>query len=102
MVITMKLHKMTSEELNNYRQYCIQAGNTSALAEINDFEKYYGNVVEITGGRKIQKGTKGIVFYVERFHYGYQWWKGWSTRIGFKTEEGQVFFTNENNLQLVR
>lgn len=49
----MKLHKMTSEEVNNYRQYCIQAGNISALAEINDFEKYYGNVVEITGGRKI-------------------------------------------------
>ena len=77
----MKLHKMTSEELNNYRQYCIQTGNTSALAEINDFEKYYGNVVEITGCKKIQKCTKGFVFYVERFHYGYQLWKGWSTRI---------------------
>lgn len=93
---------MSADELEKYRQYCIQLGNTSALAEINDFKKFYGNTVEVIGGKKIKKGTKGIVFYVERFHYGYQWWNGWSTRIGFKTDEGQAFFTNENNLQLVQ
>ncbi len=91
---------MTESELENYRNYCIQAGNVSALAELNDFFKYFGKVVEVIKGRKIPKGTKGTVFYVERFHYAPQPWKGWSTRIGFKTDEGTTFFTNEDNIQL--
>ena len=97
----MKLYKMTSKELNDYRQYCIQAGNIAAIAEINDFEEYYGNIIEIIGGRIISKGIKGTVFYAERFNYSYRWWNG-KTRIGFRTEEGQVFFTDKNNLQLMR
>lgn len=98
----MKLWKMSESELEQYWNYCIQVGNLAALSEINDFKKYYGKVVEVIKGRKVPIGTTGIVFYVERFHYAPQWWKGWSTRIGFKDEDGTAFFTDERNLQLIR
>lgn len=97
----MKLNRMTEKELEQYREYCIQAGNTSALTEINEHKKFYGKNVKVIKGRKIVHGTIGTVFYVERIHYGYQWWKGWVTRIGFKDDDGNVYFTNDNNLEVI-
>lgn len=97
----MKLNRMTESEIERYREYCIQAGNTAALTEINEHRQFFGNLVKVVKGRKIPHGTKGIVFYVERVHYGYQWWKGWSTRIGFRDESDNVFFTDSNNLEVV-
>ena len=97
----MKLNKMSESELNRYREYCIQAGNTAALAEINEHLHYYGKRVSVVKGRKIPHGTEGTVFYVERIHYGYQWWKGWSTRIGFKDDNDNAFFTDSKNLEVI-
>lgn len=97
----MKLNRMTEKELEQYREYCVQAGNISALTEINEHKKFYGKRVEVIKGRKIAHGTKGTVFYVERVHYGYQWWKGWVTRIGFKDDDNKVYFTNDNNLKVI-
>lgn len=97
----MKLHKMSVNELENYRQYCVQTGNTKALAEYNDFIRFYGKVIKVIKCTKLQKGIIGTVFYVERIHYGRAEWTGWSTRIGFKTSDGQVFFTNKDNIKLV-
>lgn len=97
----MKLNKMTDKELEQYREYCIRAGNVSALTEINEHKKFYGKRVEVIKGRKIPHGTTGTVFYVERVHYGYQDWKGWVTRIGFKDDSGKAFFINDNNLSII-
>lgn len=97
----MKLHRMTESEMEQYREYCIQAGNTAALTEINEHQKFYEKEVKVVKGRKILHGTTGVVFYVERIHYGYQWWKGWSTRIGFKDENGNTYFTDSNNLEVI-
>ena len=97
----MKLHLMSEGELERYREYCIQAGNTAALTEINEHLHFYGKTVTVIKGRKIPRGTTGTVFYVERIHYGYQWWKGWSTRVGFKDGNGNTFFTDSNNLKLL-
>lgn len=97
----MKLNRMSEIEIERYREYCIQAGNTSALTEINEHLQFYGKTVTVVKGRKIPHGTTGTVFYVERVHYGYQWWKGWSTRIGFKDSNGNAFFTDSNNLKLL-
>jgi hypothetical protein len=97
----MKLNRMTENELKQYREYCIQAGNTAALTEINEHEKFYGKRVKVIKGRNIVHGMIGTVFYVERVHYGYQWWKGWATRIGFKDDDGNAYFTNDNNLEII-
>ena len=97
----MKLNRMTDKELERYREYCIQAGNIFALTEINEHKKFYGKRVEVIKGRKIIHGTIGTVFYVERVHYGYQWWKGWVTRIGFKDDNNEVYFTNDDNLKII-
>jgi hypothetical protein len=97
----MKLNRMTESEIERYREYCIQAGNTAALAELADFQEFYENKINVVKGRKIPHGTKGTVFYVERVHYGYQWWKGWSTRIGFKDDLGNTYFNDSKNVVIV-
>lgn len=97
----MKLNKMTESELERYEEYCVNAGNLEALVEIRKHREFYGHEVKVVKGRKIPHGTQGVVFYVERIHYGYQWWKGWSTRVGLKDDNGNVFFTDSNNLQVI-
>ena len=97
----MNLSKMTEKELERYQEYCLQVGNEEALVEIDKFFKFYGKRVEVIKGRKIMHGTVGTVFYVERKHYGYQWWKGWVTRIGFKDDSETTYFTNADNLRII-
>jgi len=96
-----KLWNMTSDELERYTDYCIREGNLQALTEIHDYHKWYGKMVKVVKGRKCPKGTTGRVFYVERKHYGTNPWFGWSTRVGFRDDDGNAYFTNEDNLEIV-
>lgn len=98
----MNLSKMTSEERHDAYLFAASNGNEQAMAEINAFERFHGKRVEVVKGRKIKHGTIGEVFYVKRTHFGNNPWLGWQTNIGFKTEDGTAYFTNSENLSIVK
>lgn len=80
-----------------------QAQQRQAAAERRAEEErrtpYAGKVVEVTGGRKLAKGTLGVVF-----------WRGEDKyrpsriipafRVGVKTDDGQKVFLSEDNVEV--
>lgn len=56
-----------------------------------------GMEVEVVKGRKVPKGTKGVVFWVGESTFGYT--TTW--RVGFKTAEGEKHFTALSNVEAV-
>ena len=57
-----------------------------------------GQKIEVIKGRKVAKGTSGIVFWI-----GYQMMNGSEIvdRVGFKSEDGTTYFINANNIQAI-
>lgn len=66
-------------------------------AEIDRGEIVKGQTVEVFKGRKVPKGTTGIVFWVspDEDSYGV-------VKIGLKTEAGEPHFTNIANVRSIK
>ena len=97
----VKYWNMTDKQLIELESALVARGNLNAAMEISDFRKVFGKTVEIVKGRKVPKGTVGTCFWVKRYNYSKhsdQWGIYSSTRIGIKTEEGQVYFTSIDNV----
>ena len=61
-----------------------------------------GKVVKVVKGRKIPHGTTGKVFWRKEVNYDpYGRWYKAVMRIGFKDDEGNVYWTNESNVEVV-
>ena len=100
----MNYAKMSEKELNELKFAAICKGNMNAATEISDFQAVYGKRVKVVKGRKVPHGTEGVVFWVKRYDnskYGDPWGIYSNTRVGFKDDSGQVFFTAFNNVALV-
>ena len=67
------------------------AARHAARIERGDMEK--GQTVTVVKGRKVPKGTTGVVFWVGEDSYG----KG---RIGFKGTDGETYWTATSNVEV--
>lgn len=94
--------EMTDTQKHEYCMACAMRDNHAAMSEFYAYEKYLDKSIVIVKGRKIPIGTKGVCFYVVAVNYSKlkNWWD-WTIRIGFKTENGETFFTSERNIELV-
>ena len=100
----MDYRKMSKEELIELKYQFIARGNTNASVEISDFIRYYGKLVKVVKGRKVPKGTTGVVFWVKRYDnskYGDPWGIDSTTKVGIRDDKGQAHFTAICNVELV-
>lgn len=100
----MNYAKMTETELENARIFAINHDNLNAAREISEFKKFYGNRVKVVKGRKVSRGIEGVVFFVKRYDnskHGDSFGIYSTTRIGFKTDSGETYYTAAQNVELV-
>ena len=87
---------MTPEEIDSMWNANFWRGQAEQARQVEEGRKrlwaWKGQEVTVVKGRKIPKGTTGIVFYSGEG----QW--GW--RIGFRTADGQELWTNLSNVEL--
>ena len=62
-------------------------------AKIDSGEIIKGQAVTVVKGRKVPKGTTGVVFWTGEDSYG-------KARIGFKGEDGETFWTAASNVEV--
>ena len=62
-------------------------------AKIDSGEIVKGQTVTVVKGRKVAKGTTGVVFWIGEDSYG----KG---RIGFKGDDGETYWTATSNVEV--
>lgn len=95
---------MSAEDLDRLQFEAIVRGNYNASAEISDFKKVYNKRVKVVKGRKVPKGTEGIVFWVKRYDnskYGDPWGIYSVTKVGIKDDNGNVHFTAIDNVEII-
>ena len=100
----MDYRNMTKEQLESLRAECCIRGNANASVEIADFIKLYNKQVKVVKGRKVPKGTTGIVFWVKRYDYskyGDPWGIYSDTKIGIRDEWGNAHFTSSRNVEII-
>ena len=87
---------MTPEEIDSMWNANYWRGQADAARQAEEGRKrlyaWKGQEVTVVKGRKIPKGTTGIVFYSGEGEWGW--------RIGFKTADGQELWTNLQNVEL--
>ena len=58
--------------------------------------------VIVVKGRKVPKGTEGVVFWIGIQNYGKYHRSGYEvTRIGIKDEFGTIFWTSASNVEVI-
>lgn len=100
----MDYRKMTTEQLQELKFQAICMGNHNASVEISDFLEVYGKRVRVVKGRKVAKGTVGVVFWVKRYDnskYGDPWGIYSVTKIGIKDDDGNAHFTAIGNVEVI-
>lgn len=100
----VKYYDMADEQLLELQASLIARGNLNAAVEISDFRKVYNKTVKVIKGRKVPKGTIGTCFWVKRYNYSRYsdpWGVYSDTRVGIKTEKGEVYFTSIDNIVVV-
>lgn len=70
-----------------------QAYATVQADKVDSGELIKGQTVTVVKGRKVAKGTTGVVFWIGEDSWG----KG---RIGFKDESGETFWTATSNVEV--
>lgn len=100
----MDLRGHTEHDLDRLCFELMARGNIVAANAVADFQKYYNKSVKVVKGRKVPKGTTGTCFWMgqrDYSKYGDPWGIYTVTRIGIKTETGEVFWTALDNVELV-
>lgn len=99
-----KYSEMTEDELTELKMAFIANGNLNAAREIDEFRHMYGKRVKVVKGRKVPHGTEGVVFFLKRYDnskYGDSFGIYSNTRIGFKDDAGEAYFTSYDNVVLI-
>lgn len=100
----MNLKNMTTEELQKLEFELIRRGSVNAATEVSDFRRVYSKRVKVVKGRKVPKGTEGVVFWVKRYDnskHGDPWGIYSVTKVGIKDDDGNVHFTAIGNVQII-
>lgn len=99
----MNYANMTESQLNELKYSFVCRGNMNAAREVSEFLEFYNKRIKVVKGRKVPKGTEGVVFWLQRVDpskYGDLWGIYSYTRIGFKDDAGNTHFTNLDNVVL--
>jgi hypothetical protein len=103
--MTMKeLSKYTPDQLNELALALAARGNMRALGLISDVQKYYHKTVKVVKGRKVPIGTVGECFWMggyDNSKYGDPWGIYTTVRIGIKDDDGNVYWTALDNVEVV-
>ena len=86
-------HRHTAEQVADWANVLRFRAERLAQA-IASGEVVKGQTVEVFKGRKVPKGTVGVVFWVAPEEDGYG-----VVKVGFKTAEGVTHFTNIENVR---
>ena len=99
------LKKYTDAELEALQFEMVKRGNLVAANSIANFKEFYGKTVRVVKGRKVPKGTTGVCFWMGQTNYG-KYGDPWGIytryRIGIKDDDGEVYWTALDNIELVR
>ena len=96
----LKQERYTDGEYEKMYLFAMQKDKVQSAIEVNEHQKFFGQNVVVTRGRKIPVGTQGVVFYLSRKHYGQNRWFGYATRVGIKTADGVKYWTSTDNIEL--
>lgn len=97
------LVKKTPDELNELWNYMASAGNMVGCRAIGIVQKFYGKKVTVIKGRKVPHGTTGTCFWLgctDHSKYGDPWGIYTSFRCGIKEDDGTVYWTAVDNIEL--
>lgn len=102
--MTMKeLSKMNSTELEQLKFALIFRGDMVAASLVEDVRTYYHKRVKVVKGRKVPHGTEGECFWMGSYDnskYGDPWGIYTTVRIGIKDDNGTVYWTALDNVEL--
>lgn len=103
--MTMKeLMKKSHDELEELAKYMVLHDNPAAAVAIDYVIKFANKRVKVVKGRKVPRGTEGIVFWMGSYcnsPYGDPWGIYTTYRCGLKDDNGEVYWTSLNNVELV-
>ena len=91
--------KLNDQELNKLIIEHSKRDNLQMVVLINAILQYRNKTVKVVKGRKVPIGTTGTVFWVNR--YKINTWLG-TTKVGIKDDKGNVSFTADTNIELVK
>lgn len=104
--MTMKeLMKKSRDELEELSKYMVLHDNLGAVTAINYVIKFANKHVRVVKGRKVPKGTEGVIFWMGSYcnsPYGDPWGIYTTYRCGLKDDNGRIYWTALSNVELVQ
>lgn len=100
-----ELMRKTPEELTILANYMRAQGNGKAALGIEYVRKFANKRVRVAKGRKVPKGTEGICFWMGSYcntPHGDPWGIYTSFRCGIRDDDGNVYWTAIDNIELTR
>lgn len=101
---TMKeLSKQSPEALEKLEFSLVAKGNMNAAARVKEVRTFYHKRVKVVKGRKIPKGITGECFWMGAkcySRYGDPWGIYTCVRIGIRDDEGNIWWTALDNVEL--
>lgn len=94
----------THDELVEISNYMSAHDNLAATRAVNLVIKFANKRVKVVKGRKVAKGTEGIVFWMGSYcnsPYGDPCGIYTTYRCGLKDDSGDVYWTSLDNIELV-
>lgn len=103
--MTMKeMMRKSTDELRDLAEHMALHGNHVATAAIEYVIKFANKRVKVVKGRKVPKGTEGVVFWMGSYchsPYGDPWGIYTTYRCGLKDDSGEVYWTSLDNVELI-
>lgn len=102
-MMMQELKGYTDEQLSHLQFEMACRGNAVAGLAISYFRQFYGKNVRVVKGRKVPKGTVGVCFWMgsrDYSRYGDPWGIYTKFRVGIRDDEGQVYWTSLDNIEL--
>lgn len=99
-----KLMRESAERLEELRCYMIGRDNTAAAYAIALVQEFAHKRVRVVKGRKVPLGTEGVVFWMgshDYSRYGDPWGIYTSYRAGIRADDGTVYWTAVDNIEVV-
>lgn len=97
------LVRKTPAELDELWKYMASTGNMVACRAIAIVQKFYGKQVTVVKGRSLPHGTTGTCFWLGSTcysKYGDPWGIYTRFRCGIKAQDGTVYWTAVDNIEL--
>ena len=97
--------QLSEEQLNAYREYFTLHQNASAVNAIATVQEFGHKRVKVVKGRKVPKGTVGEVFWLGSYchsPYGDPWGIYTTYRCGIRDDEGNVYWTSVDNVEVIK